>query len=508
MEPQTTTNLALSNPIILTTILKQRSTPLTNCRLVSHFWNDIVLSLPNTRFGLKLDHKNQPDSDHDHDPIPFFDMCFTLDPRLAKRINATCRTDVSHSLTSIYSFSAKLLHLSDKFSDKIQILDVCIEYENCLDSVYRALKNWCPNLKEIRITCPLEVNINVNLVPVGGPVLYEELDKKSNLTVFSVSSKKVEIPRLASFIRLVVNASPNLKEIKIPLGFCPDFGNSKCLESLRISLDGAQPIDLARAILDHSELSRMLEHVKDQLVTLAFGYVEDGMKCMQGDYKELKRVGFKLGRKFPKLRNLHIDIVDVFEMTDFIQSLEGMQALERLEIGKTFRHSTCVDKLLHGICESGKIFASVTNLRVKAMDDVLFYEGRLKTGFPNVARLQVDMLGTEGMRLASLFRALCGWRALKHLNLTVPIYHVCHGLFFRVLLLCKELYQQLKSLELNAYHKIQMTTYLTEGEMELFEQVLIAMDELDDVKISNLSPRTGLCKYFVMLKFLISNDKK
>ncbi|XP_035715634.1 uncharacterized protein LOC118438897 [Folsomia candida] len=119
--PPTTINLALGNPLILTAILKQNSAPLRNCRLVSHFWNDIVLSLQNTRFALKL--RRNGDENVDHDPVPFFDTCFTFDPRLAKRVNAaTCCTDALHSLAAIYSFAAKLLHLSEKFSDRIEVL--------------------------------------------------------------------------------------------------------------------------------------------------------------------------------------------------------------------------------------------------------------------------------------------------------------------------------------------------------------------------------------------------
>ncbi|OXA41933.1 uncharacterized protein LOC118438890 [Folsomia candida] len=495
IKPQRDTNeqqLALSNPIILTTILKQlpakRSPPLQNCRLVSHFWNDMVLSLPNTKFALKLDPSKKLNPDHD--PVPFFDMCSTLDPRLAKRINATCHS--YPELPVIHSFAAKFPHVCDKFSGKIQILDISIDYERCLDSIYRALKNSCPNLKQLRITCRTEIDVSLAPVVAGNPILCVPLELKSVLEVFSVSSMKVDIPPLSRLIQLVINASPNLREVTLPLGFYPDLGNSKCLDSLAISLDDARSDDLTRAIQRNSELSRMLGQVGEQLVALTFGYdVEDAKRNMSCDFEELKRTGFQLGERFPKLRNFRNDIIDVFEPNDLIQNLEGMPALKSLEIGKLLKMSTCLDKFLAGICKSRKIFASVTNLRVKELiiPRVL---NEMKTAFPNVERLHVDILWAEvfsAMKwgMGTVLQGCSDWGALKHLNLAVPTYPAGNEDFIGELASGGELYKRLKTLEIRSHKRHNMTEEFTEEEMATFETVLIALDELEDVKISNFS---------------------
>lgn len=84
----------------------------------------------------------------------------------------------------------------------------------------------------------------------------------------NVFFEQVYSKSLATIIQLVINASPKLKEVTIPLGFCPDLENLKCLEVLRISLNRAEPIHL-----EGWKLLRMLAQVGEQLVTLTFGYV-------------------------------------------------------------------------------------------------------------------------------------------------------------------------------------------------------------------------------------------
>lgn len=141
----------------MTQILQQTGTPLKTCRLISHFWNDMVLSLPSTRLALNLTSKNPVaeenfDSDDDDDvvidPGPFLALFLTLDERLARRICATCS---SSSDSTINLFASRLLHVCDKFNERVQILDVSVHSEECLPSIYHILKDCCPNLAQLRI---------------------------------------------------------------------------------------------------------------------------------------------------------------------------------------------------------------------------------------------------------------------------------------------------------------------------------------------------------------------
>lgn len=116
-------------------------TPLRTCRLVCHFWNDVVLSLPNSRLGIELN----PGYDRNEDPFSFFALLFSLDERLPKRISATCDTEVSHEedpdpKTCMYVFASRLTHFCDKFSDTVQILELSIDDEDCFKYIHQVLK--------------------------------------------------------------------------------------------------------------------------------------------------------------------------------------------------------------------------------------------------------------------------------------------------------------------------------------------------------------------------------
>lgn len=206
---------------ILTEILKQPSTSLRAARLVSTFWYDIVLSLPNTKLAFKLwdkysekDEKN--DQDFAKDPFYFFEICSTLDKRLAKRITAFCYTatiDDTKSTPRIYSFGAKLMHICDKFSDIVQTLEITIFNEHCLKYIHHSLRNFCPNLKGLRIWC---MSSNVE-IPVA-PILPDPLPTKSSLSLFTIGYHvpAEDRPFVTNFCQGVINASPNLKVVTLP----------------------------------------------------------------------------------------------------------------------------------------------------------------------------------------------------------------------------------------------------------------------------------------------------
>ncbi|XP_035712073.1 uncharacterized protein LOC118437262 [Folsomia candida] len=295
--------VALSNPIILTAILKQASAPLKTCRLVSHFWNEIVLSLKNTKLALNLEYK----MNSENNALPFFEMCYPSDDRIAKRISATCctywdRFEPPHQ-TNLFSY--RIMHIGDKFSHQIQILHICIDFEDCLHAVFQILKNFCPNLKQLKITINNDYDDNL-----AGPILPAALLPKPNLTLVEVYALSVVTPSLTSLIQLVVNASPNLRKVLIPWGIYPDFVNLKSLGSLTTSLDNRE-MDAAQIEVNPTELSPMLGQVADQLVSLSFEVRNHYGRQARFDFENFNSTRFRLPRNMSKLKTFENDMIDI-----------------------------------------------------------------------------------------------------------------------------------------------------------------------------------------------------
>lgn len=139
------------------------------------FWNEIILSLPIPKIGLRLNHYHWV-TEQDTDAVPFFDTSFTIDARIAKRISATCL----HSAASLYPFASKLMYACDRFNEVVQILEISIDQENGLKSVHQVLQNFCPNLKELRITCKFKTATNQNVIAAE----VQQLVEKPGLTIF------------------------------------------------------------------------------------------------------------------------------------------------------------------------------------------------------------------------------------------------------------------------------------------------------------------------------------
>lgn len=302
----------------------------------------MVLSLPNTRLELNLD----SNKDHENDPFLFFELCYKLDDRLAKRISA----NTLHRTEGTYSFAAKLMHVCDKFSDRVQLLDLGIHDEDCLPSIFQVLKNSCPNLKQLLITCVFNEEEYVPSEEI------QELPQKPNLTVFELNSEVVAAsPTLTRFAQLVVNASPNLRKLEISWGVYPDLETSKSLDSLTLHLDDVRPLDVALRDLKPSEVTRMLGQVGDQLVHLAFAYCRfhqmDSMKEKYNLDNSTQR-GIRLPGKMSKLRTFQNVIIDFIQHADFWEDIERMPVLESLTIGKVSKTKTSVDTILKNLPET------------------------------------------------------------------------------------------------------------------------------------------------------------
>ncbi|XP_021967280.2 uncharacterized protein LOC110862387 isoform X1 [Folsomia candida] len=475
-------NIALNNPIILTEILKQASIPLKNCRLVSHFWNHIVLSIPNTRLALN---PNKKDAEHGDYLVPFFEICSTLDPHLARRISA--RT-LFYSRTTTYSFAAQLTYLCGKFSDQIQDLGVIIHHKECVQVVFQILKNYCPNLKTLRIRCDFNEEGHVP----SGEILLARLPQKTYLTVFQLQAGGVRpFLTLTSFTQLVFNASPNLKKITLPLGIYPDLKYFKSLDSLTLKLNDGQELDVALINLKPSDLTRMLAQVGDQLVHLAFSYcwMNEGYS-MQVDYDldNSTRSRFRLPRRMPKLRIFKNDMIDIIQHADFWQDIVGMPALESLKIGKISKKSTSVDAVFKNLSETGRIYSKVTDLRINELYDPKLLDG-LKTAFPNLRRLGLDsMYETEvaGMELGVVFKACADLDTLNRLDLWLPTYPERVLDVIKGLMDGSKFYKEMNSLEIRKNGSKFVRHELTDGEMHLFKRLLVTMKEMGRVVIHDL----------------------
>ncbi|OXA37536.1 uncharacterized protein LOC118433514 isoform X2 [Folsomia candida] len=475
--------IALCNPIILTKILSQSSAPLKSCRLVSHFWNDTVLSLPNTRLALKLN-QNQDD---ERDPVSFLELCYKLDDRLAKRIYAA----TSHLNEVTFYFATKLIHLCDKFSDQVQVLEISIYYEASLQSVFLVLKNSCPNLKQLRVRCSFSEYDVPSGETLEGPML-----SLPSLTVFELNSSVVApSPILTCFAKLVVNASPNLKKVTLPWGIYPDLETSKFLDSLTLELDDVRPLDDVLTQLKPSELTRMLNQIGDQLVHLSFSYcnISNEWESMQedNDLDTSTPSGFRLKKKMSKLRRFENDMVDIIQHYDLWRDIERMQALESLRIGKISKKSTSVNAVLKNLSETERIFTKVTDLKIHELYDPDLLEG-LKTAFPNLESLALDTFHEEEedeekarMELDVVLETCAGFDKLTHLHLWLPTYpeqtwEVLTALFNAV---------GLDTLVINTHSQNHTRHDLTDGDgymLDLFKTLIVAMSYMDKVVINDL----------------------
>ncbi len=373
----------------------------------------MVLSLPNTRLALDLKHKEEQCK------MSFIELCSSLeDARLVKRITCLGRTTVDCFV--------KLTQVCDKFGNSVQILELGIAHETSLQGVYQVLKNSCKNLKQLRIKCTFVQNqaSSTDLIPT------EIMPAKQDLTIFKVSSKRVTA-HLTSFIEVVINTSPNLMEVILPWGFFPDLSNSKCLNSLTIDLDNADPNDIARAEDKLSDLSRMLSQVSDQLVKLSFDYVGNARPTDLDETTNFKKFQYRLPtEKMSKLQTFRNQMIDVFRCDDLLPNI--VSNLKTLAIGKAFAKSESVDEILQNMCLSKKkkilLKSNMMNLAVEELHDPKLLK-QLVNAFPNLGKLKVDALNTTGfrgktsrMKLGVVLKVCGGWKALKHLELYLPKY--------------------------------------------------------------------------------------
>ncbi|XP_035712422.1 uncharacterized protein LOC118437497 [Folsomia candida] len=400
------------------------------------------------------------------------------------------------------------MHICDKFSDRIQILKLCIEGGNSLKPIFQVLKNCCPNLKQLRIEGKFIQAKDLDLFSPG------ELPKKPNLTLFSLTCwnfyPEIEfVTALANFIQLVVKASPNLKVVTIPWGFYPNLPKSKHLESLTIALDNVYPSDVADT-QNVSKLLEMLRQVDNHLVNLCFGTDQNQYMLVPSENYDFKKFRFRLSRRMPKLRKFSNRIVEMFQCADFLQNIEMMPSVETLLIGRELKELRSVDEILRGICDKKMILAGVRKLELIELYDPRLLDG-VATAFPNVEALEMNRLWVTDfeaevtrLEVDVILEGCRGWGRLKRLKVTLPKYPTEMGAFIQALLQGRELFQRLATLEINTYDGDFGTYELSEVEMDMFKQLLLEMDGMDRVTIHKISFGEDLVEN--ILTFMESNN--
>ncbi|OXA54625.1 hypothetical protein Fcan01_10498 [Folsomia candida] len=400
----------------------------------------------------------------------------------------------------IDTFGYRLTHICDKFSDIVQILEISLEYEPCLQSVYQVLKNCCPNLKKLRINFEdneYEPDLGIEILP--GPLL-----RRPNLTLLKVTCEVQVTPSLTSLLQLIVNASPNLRKATIPWGFYPNFANSKRLDSLRVELDFPWPIEYAMEDFKPVELSRLLKKVGDQLVNLTFSRPGNYLMppCDKAyNFKNSSKTRFKLPRTMSKLQKFENEMVDIFQHQRL--DIERLPALKTLRIGKILEKSRRVDKLLENLYKAEKVFTSVENLAILEIQDPKLLDG-LKTAFPNLKRLELDTRCKKYFKgeLGEMLNTCKGLEGLKYLHLMVSTFSEPRLNIILTLLDSAELYKELKVFEILIFRGT-VRGDLTEEEMDLFKKLLVAMNGMDRVTIHNF--HVGEESRKKILDFMVSN---
>ncbi|XP_035711702.1 uncharacterized protein LOC118437041 [Folsomia candida] len=277
----------------------------------------------------------------------------------------------------------------------------------------------------------------------------------------------------------------------------------------KLQVDDIQLSDITRGDDYLIAISRMLNQLATQLVKLRFlsNVIEYKGKSLFGNFDYIPPTRFKLPRMMSKLRLFRNDLVDIFRCSDDL--FESMSAMETLLIGDINRHPRFVNKILRNVCSAKMIWPTLRNLRIVELHDPQLLEG-LQEAFPNLVKLTVDTrhaadfrrLNTT-MKLPFVLPACLGWEGLKHLNLALPRYPEKIVDVIKILLDCKDLLTQLKTFQITKYESCSVYSDLTEGELDLFKELLSAMNGMEEVELCQfyLSQRTVK----TMLAFMKTN---
>ncbi|OXA47534.1 Ribosomal RNA large subunit methyltransferase H [Folsomia candida] len=316
------TEKALSNQLILLAIFRYIPSPapdsplgtghLLTFRLVSHAWNDFILSLPTPRVRF---HLNPSIPTRVGDVVPI------------RALTALCANFVSSKLARsiFFQFNSRgppitshVRYVFSRFSAEIEFVSV------------HGMAEVVPFLHDLLIHLRSSIDLPVDL-PVVTPSQAWLPVKPKLVTIHSIRvhaksyfpSRSSAIPSnhhlMQSFLQTVVTAAPNLKEFVIRDAICPslthatiklvkfrfDWYNPRRSDRVRLPFQGlsslTQLLQAARNSLEELELSATLDY-KRQIATLAgsgFTFPPEGMGRLK-KFKNWRIDVFKCGESMSR----------------------------------------------------------------------------------------------------------------------------------------------------------------------------------------------------------------
>lgn len=278
-------------------------------RLVSKLWNEVVLSSPKPKFYLKL---NQRKKQACCNRGIFLDTLYlTLSsPKLTRWVDLGPGCDLGqqpdekdHPLTDVELIST----VSRKYSENIEMLRIC-SYVAVRPALYRALAEGCPNLKYLRVLCPLRGDQEAPTLPNFDPILPLKIALEH---VLFVLFDHVQL----TFCQKVLNSAPNLKILQLSGNLYPDLGKNTKLA--RLEYVGLGPAHSGGAHFNGPALARLISQVKDSLKSLSI-FVNPG------GWQSSVQEEFSLPETMPNLRVFSNFSVDILPSNDQVGGLFGL----------------------------------------------------------------------------------------------------------------------------------------------------------------------------------------
>lgn len=403
-------------------------------RLVCQLWNNVLLSLPESKLYLcrePVEHGRTENYHYDDSPN-FQLLCLTMESRLARSIvfneDIHIQRNVPNSYVPLTATASKFIHFCDKFSKHIERIRIApvrnLEiFPNQEYVLFSTLSRCCPNLKSIYLNletfekhCSLGSKRSTSPQFLGCQPLH-----RPNLTNITVMCDPY-VKNPCALTQLLVSSAPNLANLFLSCNNFPALDTCKSLQSLEIYCHNG----IARTLVNFVQLEMMLSHVAPNLVSLSFTRPEcsDDFSdnfCYSTGISSLKKNSFKIPR-MPNLVEFRNELIDVFPCGE---SLEDISAMRMPSLKKLTFHNShveerdkCVDDLLANVVTRKDYFSwegiGVTNLKTSEIRNPK-YISMLKTPFPHLTKLVVD---SDRLKFEETMQA-CASLGLVQLKLSI-----------------------------------------------------------------------------------------
>ncbi|OXA47994.1 hypothetical protein Fcan01_16867 [Folsomia candida] len=472
---------ALRNPVILREIFKYRPLPPKEIRLMSQAWNQTVLSFPKPLLGLVLDSgtRNLGKSE-----------LAKMEGKLARNIR-----DMGCDESTLGS-----LPVCMAFREFVQFLDITINHEHLVTSLYGILANYSPNLTRLTVNYS-PISHNSESIPTIETTTFQKHTKLTELNLMCKSGSHLNV--LFETIKTLILSAPNLLAVKIPANFYPDFSPCKKLRSLSVTTNVIFPTTMPDFSFD--ELTRMLQQVSGTLETLEFEdlvKIFDRMQVYEGNAAGSAFSGrvFQNIAKMGKLTHLRNDLINIFSCGDGLEDVSKMPFLKSLHISKSFQppHFGNLDDLIGKI---GKyVFGTVAELNLREIHDPELI-GKLNISFPSLTFLSItsgrgrNSLGEiSPLKIGPILEACSKLEGLAYLILEIPTYPEKLSEFVGALMKCGHFLESLTTFMLHHHnYERQMRDDLTvENGIPELEQLLKSLRKIGTIMLDDVvfSPET------------------